>query len=138
MAAFAALRSFFAAVAVLLVAVGGCAPVVTFPPESAAPAVVLDTYLMALAAGDCQAGRRLALTTFAKGKGELCGETRLISYRVDLVPATFSDREVVFAAHLTTTGTADRSVPPGEMLWFYDLLRQPNGAWRLAGGGSGP
>ena len=28
--------------------------------------------------------------------------------------------------------------PAGDQLWFYALDRQPHGAWRLVGGGSGP
>ena len=49
-----------------------------------------------------------------------------------------SSLEVVFAKTLTTTGTSDGSVPTGDITWFYALDRTHGGAWRIAGGGSGP
>lgn len=110
----------------------------TIPPDSAAPAVVLDAYLRALQAGDCAAGRALGTATFRPGNGELCGATKVSAFRVTGDPATPSSDEVVFATVLTTSGSSDGSVPAGDIIWFYSLDRQPNGAWRLAGGGSGP
>ena len=114
-----------------------CAPAVALPSEPAAPGVVLDTYLRALLAGDCDTGGKLATASFRKGNGELCGLTRVTAYRIDgsVQP---SPNEVVFSSRLTTTGTDDHSIVPGEMIWFYSLQRQPDGSWRLAGGGSGP
>jgi hypothetical protein len=74
---------------------------------------------------------------FGFGNGELCGHTTVRSFAFDGPPATPSDNEVVFATTLDTTGSAG-SIEPGSLTWFYDLLRQPDGAWRIAGGGSGP
>ena len=114
------------------------APPFDNPPDSSRPATVLDAYLHALLSGDCAAGHALGTETFRKGNGELCGETTVISARVNGDPATPSSDEVVFASTLITTGTADGSVPDGEITWFYALGRQPDGSWRLTGGGSGP
>ncbi|HXI81313.1 MAG TPA: hypothetical protein VNM34_10910 [Verrucomicrobiae bacterium] len=114
------------------------APPFDNPPDSSRPATVLDAYLHALLSGDCAAGHALGTETFRKGNGELCGETTVISARVNGDPATPSSDEVVFASTLITTGTADGSVPAGEITWFYALGRQPDGSWRLTGGGSGP
>ena len=105
--------------------------------DSAPPAVVLDAYLQALQTGDCATGRQFALQSFAKGNGELCGDLRVSASRFG-DPATPSGTEVVFATTLTTEGSRDGSVPAGDVIWFYTLDRQPSGAWRITGGGSGP
>jgi hypothetical protein len=115
-----------------------CDQTVALPPEQAAPEVVLDSYLRALLAGDCETGRKLVTLSFKRGNGELCGDTRLLAYRIDPRTARPSPDEIVFSTILTTTGTNDRSIEAGEMIWFYSVSRQPNGFWRLVGGGSGP
>lgn len=115
-----------------------CAPAVALPLDSAGPEVILDTYLRALVAGDCDTGRKLATDTFRKGNGELCGGTRVTAYRIDPVPARPSPEEIVFSTNLTTSGSDDGSILPGELGWFYSLDHQPNGSWRVVGGGSGP
>lgn len=53
-------------------------------------------------------------------------------------PATPISDEVVFATTLTTGGSTDGSVPASDITWFYTLDRQPDGAWRISSGGSGP
>jgi hypothetical protein len=125
------------------VAAASCSPAPAPPPFSMPPAsagadVVLDAYLRALVAGDCADGRRLATAAFARGNGELCGDTRVSDYKVNPAPARPNAAEAVYATTITTSGTPDGSVLPGAMTWFYDLVRQPGGAWRIAGGGSGP
>jgi hypothetical protein len=127
----------FLAVVVLSLAACAGSPVLV-PPDSAAPEVVLTTYLQALVRGDCSVGKALGTTSFGRGNGNLCGETTVSSFRIDGPPAEPNATEVVFATTLVTTGTADHSVAPGSLTWFFDLQRQPGGAWRLAGGGSGP
>ena len=131
-------RAFGLGLAMLVLALAACQPAVAVPPDSAGPEVVLDTYLRALVAGDCDTGRKLATATFGKGSGELCGATRVSAYRIDPGTARPSADEVVYSTILTTTGTDDGSVKPGETLWFYSLDRQPSGSWRIAGGGTGP
>jgi len=111
---------------------------IDLPPVSAPPDVVLDAYLQALLAGDCATAHTLVTATFIIGNGELCGALTVTAARIDPVgPARPSDHEVVFGTTLTTVG-GDASMPDGEQTWFYDLQRQPDGAWRLTGGGSGP
>jgi hypothetical protein len=129
------LRAVSAALAFL---VAGCATF-TPPATSAAPEVVLQAYLDALVHGDCSAGKALGSAQFIQvGGGELCGATKVKSFRIDAAaPSPFSD-EVVYATTLVTTGSDDASVQPGTLTWFYDLKLQPDGAWRLVGGGSGP
>ena len=128
----------------LLVAVAACgAPVdsgsaLQVPPDSAPPDVVLQAYLRALLAGDCATVSQLAAATFHKGNGELCGSVRVSAARIDGPPATPTATEDVFGTTITTNGSPDGSIQPGETIWFYDLIRQPNGAWRIAGGGTGP
>lgn len=127
------------AIVVVAVASAACAAPFAMPADSAGPQVVLERYLAALAAGECDAGRRLATATFTTGNGELCGHADVTAYRLDPgMPAQPSANEVVFSVQLTTGGTDDGSVRPGQTLWFYSLARQPNGAWRLTGGGTGP
>lgn len=108
------------------------------PPDAAPPEVVVATYLRALVAGDCTAGKVLGTATFRIGNGELCGATSVSSFTIEGPAPDPNATEWVFATTLITTGTADGSVQPGSMTWFYDLKREPNGPWRLVGGGSGP
>ena len=79
----------------------------------------------------------LATARFTKGNGELCGATDVSSYTISPVPAGTAN-EKVFATTITTSGTADGSIQAGATTWFYDLVQQADGSWRLAGGGSGP
>ena len=94
-------------------------------------------YLVALKAGDCRSAHALATSSFARGNGELCGDLDVTAYTTPQGPATPNDHEVVYATTLTTKG-GDETVPDGQHIWFYSLDRQPDGSWRLAGGGSGP
>jgi hypothetical protein len=117
--------------------VAGCAgPSVTAPPASAAPSVVLETYLRAFEAGDCGAGRQMWQGSGAGG--DLCGATALSAYQFTGPPATPSPTEVEYAVELTTTGTGDGSVQAGQTLWFFQLDRQADGSWRITQAGSGP
>ena len=107
------------------------------PAKDAAPAEVLSAYLQALRSGDCQSAHALATSSFVHGNGELCGDLTVSAYTPLVDPATPRDGEVVFATNLTTQG-GDGSMPDGLHTWFYALDRQPDGAWRIVGGGSGP
>lgn len=119
--------------------VAACAgPTFSMPPDSAPPEVVVATYLRALVAGDCTAGKMLGAATFRVGNGELCGATSVSSFTIEGPGPDANATEWVFATTLVTTGTADGSVQSGRIAWFYDLRRQPNGSWRLMGGGAGP
>lgn len=129
-------RSQLLGAAAFMVACSG--PGFSPPPDSAPPDVVLGAYLQALVRDDCSAGTALGTSTFGLGSGELCGQTKVTSFTIDGPPAGSIATEVVFATTLVTSGTRDGSVQPGTLTWFFDLKRQPNGAWRLAGGGSGP
>jgi hypothetical protein len=113
-------------------------PAVSILPGSVGPEVVLDAYLRAVVAGDCNQARKLAVATFVKGNGELCGDVHVTAYKVSPDAARPNPREAVFGTWITTTGTSDGSIHPGGMTWFFDLVQQSDGSWRLAGGGSGP
>ncbi len=105
---------------------------------AADPHTVLERYIAALLAGDCAAARSFAAATFQFGNGELCGHLTVTAASIDPGgPATPNDHEVVYSATITTVG-GDASMPDGTMTWFYQLLRQPDGRWLIAGGGSGP
>lgn len=132
------MRSGIVALTLLAAALVACAAPPVLPPDSAPPAEVLIAYLIALRDGDCDSARLLATPTFTFGNGELCGSVVVSAIGPLVGPATPSDHEVVFATVLTTGGDGGRSIRPGEVDWFYALERQPNGAWRLTGGGSGP
>ena len=111
---------------------------IAIPPDAAPAETVLRTYLSALLVRDCDTARQLTTPTFRKGNGELCGFVRVTRARIDGAPATPSAKETVFGTTLTTDGDGGQSIEAGELMWFYDLIRQPTGAWRIAGGGSGP
>jgi hypothetical protein len=130
-----------AALAVVsLLALSACASTSTdpiaLPSKDAAPAEVLGAYLRALKTGDCKAAHALATSTFTFGNGELCGQLRVKSYTPVGDPATPGD-QAIFSTNLITEG-GDASMPDGLHTWFYTLLMQADGAWRLVGGGSGP
>ena len=126
-------------VATLAIGITGCGGPTVPPPSTdlADPASVLNAYLSALRSGDCAAGRTFAEPTFRRGNGDLCGAVRVSAIEVDWDPARSAD-ERVYATTLTTSGSDDGSITAGTTTWFFDLRRQPDGTWRLAGGGSGP
>lgn len=146
-------RRSFAIIVLLSLALGCDALTPTPPPEPSAsvapspvppsfsypPVAVVQSYLDAFQEGDCTAARRVWLTAQPSvGDGDLCPDTTLMGYRLDPAPAVISDTEQEFSATLTTTGTDDRSVAPGDTIWFYDVKKQPDGTWLIASAGSGP
>ncbi|WP_157598381.1 hypothetical protein [Phycicoccus sp. Root101] len=98
---------------------------------------MLDTYLRALVAGDCDTAHSLAAATFTSGNGELCGDVKVSSFSLRGEPATAGPDDVEYGSVLVTDGSGDGSIPRGDVTWFYELERQ-GGAWKLVGGGSGP
>jgi hypothetical protein len=130
-----------AALAVLtLLVLSACASTSTdpmaLPSKEAGPAEVLGAYLRALKTGDCKAAHALATSAFTFSNGELCGQLSVKSYTPLGDPATPGD-QAIFSTNLTTEG-GDSSMPDGLHTWFYTLVKQADGAWRLVGGGSGP
>jgi hypothetical protein len=108
------------------------------PPDSAPPDVVLQAYLEAVRVGDCAtAGHFVVPATFRKGNGELCGGIHLHGYRQSGVPLTPNANEILVGMTLTTDGSSDGSIPAGDLLCTYDLVRQPTGAWRIVAAGQG-
>jgi len=128
------------AVAALILVFAIQPPAIQIPPVSATPEVVLDTYLRTLIAGDCATGRKLGAGGFLTiHAGDLCGQTRVTADHVlPGGPAYPNPSEAVYAVQLTTTGSADGTIQPGAVPWFYSLDRQTDGSWRITGGGSGP
>ena len=126
-------------VALLLVGPTACDGPSEPPPSAdlADPASVLSAYLLALGTGDCATGRTFAEPSFQRGNGELCGAVQVSAIKVNWDPARAED-ERVYATTLTTSGSADGSIAAGDTTWFYDLKRQADGTWLIAGGGSGP
>ncbi|HEU4673508.1 MAG TPA: hypothetical protein VFS32_11465 [Candidatus Limnocylindrales bacterium] len=104
-------------------------------PPSADASTVLRTYLEALRAGDCDAA---AVLWTSSGNGDLCRFTHVRGYDIHPDPTTPRATEIEFATTLTTDGTEDGTVRPGDVTWFFVLDRQPDGAWRISGGGGGP
>jgi hypothetical protein len=129
------LSSVACAIVVLLAGCGG-SPVV-LPPDSASPAVVLDAYLNALQAGNCDGARALATEDFADGTNAYCNGMRVTGFDVFSDPSQINEREVEFTLTLATSG-GDETLPDGSHTWFFSLVRNPGGAWRVHGGGSGP
>ena len=109
---------------------------IALPSKDAASAEVLDAYLRALKAGDCKTAQALTTSSFASN-GELCGHVRVKSYTPVGSPATPGD-EAIFSTNLITQGGNPSLMPDGLHTRFYSLIRQADGAWRVASGGSGP
>lgn len=126
----------------IVIAIAGsaaCGSPTAIPPDSAPPDVVLTAYLSALVAGDCATAHALATPTFVVGSGELCGAVTVSAFTPLTTSTTPFAGEVVYSTTLTITrGSSDRSVAPGDLIWFYQLDQQPSGPWRITGGGSGP
>ena len=128
-----------AASVLALAACGGSSPsgTVSLPLAGDPASVVLDTYLQALVAGDCDTARALVASTFSVGNGELCGEVEVTAFSAPTGPARSGPHVVEYASDLTTGGSSDGSISSGRTTWFYRLARQ-GGEWRLISGGSGP
>jgi hypothetical protein len=130
------MRQTFALVLLSIVLVG-CRGGDAAPSPGAAPRDVLQAYLGRLVSNECAKARRLTTATFQVGNGELCGVVRVTSASIDPIAARPSADEVVFSTRIVASG-GGVSLPDGEHVWFYTLRRQPDGEWRIAGGGSGP
>ena len=126
--------------AVGLFVTGGCggpSERVPLPPRGAGPDVVMDAYLTALRAGDCDTTAALGVPPFGFGNGALCGHLTVEAVTRDGAPAEPNPDERVYATTVSVSD-GDPSMEDGEHLWFYSLRRQPDGSWRLAGGGTAP
>jgi hypothetical protein len=131
-------------VAAILVALAGCGPgpggrsdVVAMPPDTASPLEVLGAYLGAMRNGDCPTAHRLFVEPIGVRNGDLCGAVTLFSYRLTGNPLPHGATEIIYGTTLTTGGSGDGSIPAGDFLWNYDLVQQPNGAWRIVSAGQG-
>lgn len=132
------MRSFSILASSTLLLLAGCGPSpIVLPPDSAPPAVVLDAYLTALQSGNCDGALALATQDFADQTRAYCSGVRVTGFRVVSNPAAVSEAEIAFGLSLTTSG-GDETVPDGSHPWFFSLVRQADGAWRVQGGGSGP
>jgi hypothetical protein len=115
-------------------------PRVTVPPDSAPPEVVLDAYLSALVAGDCDtAAQFVGSSVYNWGGDAFCGGiTRVVAFKILGEPHRLGLNMVVLSTALTTTGTT-RGLPPGEAAFGFVLQQQSSGAWRVVEGyGGGP
>jgi hypothetical protein len=122
----------------VLILLAACArSPVALPPDSAPPAVVLDAYLTAIQAGNCEGARALATPKFSDGTDSYCRGVRVTGFGALVDPAQPNTSEVEFSLEVKTSG-GDQTVPDGWHTWFFSLVRQAGGAWRVDGGGDGP
>ena len=131
-------RSLTIIASAVLVLLAGCArPPIVLPPDSAPPAVVLEAYLAAIQSGNCEGARALATPDFTGGTDDYCRLLRVTGFGALSEPAQINATEVEFSLTLTTSG-GDESLPDGSHTWFFELVAQAGGGWRVHGGGSGP
>ena len=133
----------WAGVVVLLVAVGGLALIgarllptmVAVPPDAATAAEVLDAYLRAVQAGDCETAEQLTHPSqFGPGMVDLCGITGVTAFSVVGDPVVVHPDMVRMKASLTITGTS--GISAGKISFTYFLQQQGSGAWRIVDGGA--
>ena len=62
---------------------------------------------------------------------------RVTGYSVFADPSIVNVNYVEFTLSMTTLG-GDETVTDGSHTWFYSLVRQVGGAWRVGNGGGGP
>jgi len=98
---------------------------------------VLDAYLSALLDGDCPRSRTLETASFAATGSDFCIWFQTTAYEINPNMATPADGKVEFDAQVTTRG-GNFTLPDGSHTMFFPLDRQATGAWRVAGGGTGP
>jgi len=134
----------FVGVAILLAGIAGLAAIgpqpspspaaATIPPDTALPAVVLDAYLRALEAGDCDTARALTDPPFySPSMIDLCGLTGVTRFSIEGDPVIVSPIMVRLRASMTITGM--RAIPAGEISFTYFLQQVRSGAWRIVDGG---
>ena len=113
----------------------GCQPAFTLPAD-ASPEIVMQTYLDALEAADCQAAH--VLSTMSPGSGsDLCRAASVVILTDRLDPATPTGDERVYSIELTVKGDVD-GLRDGRHLLFFQVKRQSSGAWRVTSVGTGP
>ncbi len=117
-----------AAMALLLLAcsLAACQARVPLPADGSTARQVLDVYLRALVAGDCE-------TAGALGDVAWCGA--VTSYAPPKEFRTLNG-EISFETTLVISG-GDGSLPDGPNLWTYTLGRGPDGRWRIVDEGMG-
>jgi hypothetical protein len=109
-------------------------PRVTIPPDSAPREVVLDAYLSALVAGDCDtAGQFVGSPVYDWGGDAFCGGvTHVVGFRILGDSTWLAMNQVMVETALTTTGfTTGMQLPAGDYSFFFDLQQQSSGAWRV-------
>lgn len=108
------------------------------PAIGASPSDVLDAYPGAFTAHDCATASTLTTRTFTHGNGELCGDVTIDSF-TRAAGGAVNGNEITYAITLhVVTGSKDCTIPAGDVTWFYELRHQPDGSWKIVGGGSGP
>lgn len=109
-------------------------------PDLRTPLSVVTGYLTAARAGQCEEAAAVYWSTPDREgpRGDLC-EFTISAFDVGShQEPSATERTDVVSVLLTTDGSPDDTVPPGRIVWFYVLDRQPDGTWRITEGGSGP
>ena len=110
----------------IALAVAGCTTRIPMPPDDATPRQVIDVYLRALAATDCETARAL-------GSDHLCGIVTGATVTEELPPV---DETMRYLTTIVVSG-GDGSLPDGPNPWTYELSRGSGGQWRIVNEGMG-
>ena len=102
------------------------------PPADASPDVVLDAYLRAQKAGDCDTARSLQIASQAGPN--LCGH--ITAWTPPRVANTLSG-SIEFSTTITMVGS-EQPFHDGDFGWNYSLRQQADGSWRVSGSGDAP
>lgn len=112
----------------------------TAPPildDATGPRGVLEVFLKTLVIHDCAAAMELSTPAGFAEVGGFCERINVVDFVIRGDAMSDHPDAVTFATRLTIDGAND-VMAPGDHAVFFSLAREPDGPWRVSGGGTRP
>lgn len=106
-------------------------------PDAATPRDVLEVFLKSFAIGDCAVTRELSTPSGFMQVGGFCDRIHVVDFEILGDGSASGPDAITFGTSLTIDRGTD-VLRPGDHTVFFSLGREPNGPWRVTGGGTGP